>query len=421
MDVTLNQKLRLYDTLSAGVRDFEPLGSEIKVYVCGVTPYDTTHLGHAFTFVSFDVMIRHLQYLGHTVRYVQNVTDVDDPLFEKARQIGESYETLAAKETERYFADMRDLNVLRAEVYPRASAEIPEMIEIVERLTDSGHAYTVDGHVYFSVKTDPAYGELSKLNRAEMIEMTRERGGDPDDPRRRDPLDFLLWRPSRAGEPRVASPWGEGLPGWHLECSTMSLKYLGAPLDIHGGGTDLIYPHHESEIAQSEGATGKHPFARFWVHTAMVYLGGEKMSKSLGNMVFVRDLLDSHGADAVRLYLSSHHYRAELHYDRAHLDSAAGLARELSEAVNLPGGGSPAEIDWAPYRERFLKRMNDDLDTPGAIGVLRELAEAMRVERANGRDVRAARRVLRELASVFGLQLGPGVEGKEGDYRGNTP
>ena len=397
--------LRLHDTLSDSIRDFQPTGRNVKLYVCGLTPYDATHLGHAFTMVSFDVLIRYLQYLGHGVRYVQNVTDVDDPLFEKARQLGVSHWDLAEEETRRYLTDMQDLNVLAPAAFPHASREIPEMIEIVEQLFQTGHAYQIDGYVYFNIATDPEYGKLSKYDRETMIALARERGGDPDDPRRRDPLDFVLWRPSKEGEPSAPSPWGEGLPGWHVECSAMSLEYLGAPLDIHGGGSDLIFPHHENEIAQSEGATGVQPFARFWMHTGMVYLGGEKMSKSLGNMVFVRDLLPVYGADALRLYLSGRHYRAELHHDQALLDRAAELAQHLTEAASLPAGDSTPALDATPYRDRFIERMNDDLDTPGAIGVLRDLADRIKRERNDGRNVESARELLRELGGILGLQL----------------
>lgn len=397
--------LRLYDTLSGSIQEFKPSGPEVKLYVCGLTPYDATHLGHAFSMVSFDVLIRYLQHNGYPVRYVQNVTDVDDPLFKKARQLGVSHVDLARAETEQYQADMRALNVQPPAVFPRASQEIAGMIQLVERLFQTGHAYAVDGWVYYSVARDPSYGELSHYDRETMIALARERGGDPDDPRRRDPLDFVLWRPSRADEPTEASPWGDGLPGWHLECSTMALKYLDVPLDIHGGGTDLIFPHHENEIAQSEGATGTKPFARFWMHTGMVYLGGAKMSKSLGNMVFVRDLTPEYGADAVRLYLSGCHYRAELHHDDARLRAARRLADHLAEAAAAGGGMGEDVLDAGEYRTQFLEHMDDDLDTPGAILVLQELANEIKAAGEAGRDVNAAQDVLRELGGVLGLRL----------------
>jgi L-cysteine:1D-myo-inositol 2-amino-2-deoxy-alpha-D-glucopyranoside ligase len=240
-----------------------------------------------------------------------------------------------------------------------------------------------------------------------MIELARERGGNPDDPLRRDPLDFLLWRPAERDEPRSPSPWGEGLPGWHLECSVMSLKYLGAPIDLHGGGDDLIFPHHESEIAQSEAATGTRPFARHWMHTAMVYLDGEKMSKSLGNMIFVRDLLDDPGPDAVRLYLAGTHYRSPLYFDRAELASAAEHARILADAASMPSGPQDSSLDWSVYCHVFEERMSDDLGTPGAIQSLLGLAAELRRESKAGRNITEGRALLRELAGVLGLQLDP--------------
>lgn len=397
--------LRLFDTLTGSTRPFEPIGSDVKLYVCGVTPYDTAHLGHGFTYVAFDVLIRYLQYLGLTVRYVQNVTDIDDPLFEKAQELGISHWDLAREQTDRYLADMQALNLLPADDYPHASHEIPRMVELVQALLDAGIAYTVEGYTYFSVASDPEYGTLSKLDREGMITLARERGGNPDDPRRRDPLDFVLWRPSREGEPSYESPWGAGLPGWHLECSAMSLKYLGAPLDIHGGGNDLIFPHHESEIAQSEGATDTKPFARFWMHTGMVHLDGEKMSKSLGNMVFVRDLIAQHGADGVRLYLSGCHYRDALYFNEALMEEAAALADRLSAVIALPSSdGEPIETR-EQFRSRFEDRMNDDLDTPGAIAVLRDLADAIESAHQVRKDVRPMQDLLRELGTVLGLRL----------------
>lgn len=398
--------LQLYDTLSGTQREFTPAGDEVKLYVCGVTPYDTAHLGHAFTYVAFDVLVRYLKYQGHAVRYVQNITDVDDPLFEKAHQLGVSYSELARRETERYLADMDALNVLPADVYPRASREIPDMIHIARNLIDRGHAYAVDGRVYFRVSSDPRYGELSKLDRAKMLELARERGGDPDDHRKTDSLDFLLWRPSHGDEFHAYSEWGEGLPGWHLECTAMALKYLGAPIDIHGGGVDLIFPHHESEIAQSETSNDVRPFARFWMHTAMVYMDGEKMSKSLGNMVFARDLMNSHGADAVRVYVTGCHYRSELHWDSKAFEAAAARAGDLQAAIQAVSGGE-STLTTPGYRQRFVERMNDDLDTPGALDVLDKLAILIRAASQARQNVTAAQQLLRELGDILGLRFDP--------------
>jgi L-cysteine:1D-myo-inositol 2-amino-2-deoxy-alpha-D-glucopyranoside ligase len=398
-------ELRLFDTLRGECVVFRPERAEVTLYVCGVTPYDTAHLGHGFTYVSFDVLVRYLQYRGYRVRYVQNVTDIDDPLFEKAKQLGISHWELARDETERYLADMAALNVLRAEVYPRASMEIPRMIELIGTLIEGRHAYAIDGFVYFSVASDPEYGKLSKLDRDGMIARAREMGGDPGDPRKHDPLDFILWRPARDGEPEYESPWGAGLPGWHIECSAMALTYLGAPLDIHGGGNDLIFPHHESEIAQSEAVDVAHPFARVWMHTGMVNLGGVKMSKSLGNMVFIRDLVRDYGSDAVRLYLSGCQYRSDLHYAEEPMAEAARLAGRLAMAAGVSGGERESQLVLDPYRARFEDRMNDDLDTPGAIAVLSDLADALDAGAKAGENIRAGQALLRELGGVLGLKL----------------
>ncbi len=400
-------RLRLFDTLAGDKSPFLPRGDEVKLYVCGVTPYDTSHLGHGFTYAAFDVLVRYLQYLGHRVRYVQNVTDVDDPLFDKAKALGVNAADLARDQTESYLRDMKALNVLPAEFYPQASQEIGRMIELVQKLLDAGLAYQAAGHVYFGVGKDPEFGKLSKLDREHMIELARTRGGDPDDPHRSDPLDFVLWRPGRDGEPTFDSPWGEGLPGWHIECSAMSLGYLGAPLDIHGGGNDLIFPHHECEIAQSEGVCSARPFAKVWMHTGMVHLDGEKMSKSLGNMVFVGDLVEEHGSDAIRLYLAGCHYRGDLFYDRQALEAAGQLAKRLAASAGLPGSGREDDgFDTQAFRARFEERMSDDLDTPAAIGVLTELSEAIDAFSKSGMFVHAGQDLLRELGAVLGLRLG---------------
>jgi L-cysteine:1D-myo-inositol 2-amino-2-deoxy-alpha-D-glucopyranoside ligase len=403
---SVTDSLRLYDTLSSSIRAFAPTGSEVRLYVCGVTPYDTAHLGHAFTYVAFDVLVRYLTFLGYRVDYVQNVTDVDDPLFVKARQLGMPYDELAAQETERFLRDMAALNVLPAGNYPRASRELPAMIHMAEALVESGHAYLRDGRVYFGVANDATYGELSKWNRATMIEVARDRGGDPDDPRKDDPLDFLLWRPSQDDEPAFDSPWGPGLPGWHLECSAMSLKYLGVPLDIHGGGEDLIFPHHENEIAQSETAAGIRPLARHWMHTAMVYMDGEKMSKSLGNMVFARDLIDQFGSDAVRVYLSSVHYRSHLHWNLEDMEASAATAKTLLEAASLASGSGRPMDGVDEFCTRFTACLNDDLDTPRALGCLIDFASRLRSASAAGEHIEEGRQALLQCGGILGLTLG---------------
>ncbi len=278
--------MKLFNTLTQSLEEFIPIDNTVRIYVCGITPYDTTHLGHAFTYVSFDTLMRYLEYTGCKVKYVQNVTDIDDDILRKAREVGMAWDELGRRETERYLRDMDALNVRRPDVYAHASEETPTMIEIIQVLLAKGFAYENGGSVYYSVKRDAEFGGMARaigLNDYHaMLTIANERGNFPDDPRKRDPLDFVLWQAQAPGEPAWPSPWGPGRPGWHIECSAMSMRYLGPQLDIHGGGEDLAFPHHTCEIAQSEHFTGKAPFSRFWVHTGMVHQDGEKMSKSLG-------------------------------------------------------------------------------------------------------------------------------------------
>src|SRR5438132_1098817 len=306
--------MKLFNTLTQSLEEFAPLiDNTVRIYVCGITPYDTTHLGHAFTYVSFDTLIRYLEHLGYNVKYVQNVTDIDDDILRKAREVGMAWDELGRRETERYLKDMDALNVRRPDVYAHASQETPTMIEIIQVLLAKGLAYENAGSVYYSVSQDPNFGGMARaigLNDYHaMLTIANERGNFPDDPRKRDPLDFVLWQAQAPGEPAWPSPWGPGRPGWHIECSSMSIHYLGPQLDIHGGGADLAFPHHTCEIAQSEHYTGKIPFSRFWVHTGIVDQDSEKMSKSLGNLTLVSDLLKNYSADAIRVTLLNHHYR----------------------------------------------------------------------------------------------------------------
>ena len=316
--------LRLFDARRGEPVPFAPIGSgPVGLYVCGVTPYDTGHLGHAFTYLAFDVLHRYLEYLGHRVVYVQNLTDVDDDMLRRARQAGEDYLELGNRHVTAFLTEMAALNWLPPDHFPRATQHVPQMLALIEQLLARGHAYAAEGHVYFSVASWPFYGELSKLSRDEMVPIALERGSRPEMPGRRDPLDFVLWQPSLSDEPAWDAPWGAGRPGWHIECSAMSTAYLGNRFEIHGGGGDLAFPHHESEIAQTEGATGERPFVSWWMHAGMLRYADEKMSKSLGNLVLVRDLLSSYSGDAIRLYLVRHHYRRELEFREADLEAAA--------------------------------------------------------------------------------------------------
>lgn len=317
-------KVRIFNTLSQKVEEFTPFSSkEVKMYVCGVTPYDTSHLGHAFVFTFFDVVKRVFTHLGYKVTYVQNVTDIDDPLIERAAQLNTTWEKLTDQWTHYLLNDFLFLNIPMPDYYVKATEELETMKKINAKLIADGFAYVKDGNVYFSIAKFPKYGKLSKLSREEMLKKSSEMGGDITDKNKRDPLDFLLWKKSKEGEPSWESPWSKGRPGWHIECTAMSTKYLGDQIDIHGGGADLIFPHHESEIAQAEAYSGKSPFVKTWMHCGMVYLNGQKMSKSLGNLVYVQDLAKKYSANAIRYYILSHHYRLEWEYDEEKMQAAA--------------------------------------------------------------------------------------------------
>ena len=387
--------MRLRNTETNAVQPLERRPQPVGIYVCGITPYDTTHLGHAFTYVVFDVLVRVLRAAGQPVRYVQNVTDVDDDIIRRARELGTTWDQLAEKETALYEDDMAALNVLAPDVFPRASQTIPKIIALIVRLHAQGHAYQRDGNVYFRVGSVADYGRLSRLSREEMITLSAQRGADPNDPRKQDPLDFILWQASAPDEPRWESPWGVGRPGWHIECSAMALEYLGKQVDVHGGGADLIYPHHESEIAQSESATGVRPFARIWLHVGMLGYQGEKMSKSLGNLVLIRDLLQRYDADSIRVLLLRHHYREPWEYIEDQLEDAAAWTTRVRRAAGRSGNGSGESL------LAVRGALEDDLDTPGA---LRALEEAVGRGDAGWRAA----------ADLLGLRLGvAGAEGLE--------
>jgi L-cysteine:1D-myo-inositol 2-amino-2-deoxy-alpha-D-glucopyranoside ligase len=406
--------LRLYSTLSRTIEEFRPAGDEVRVYVCGVTPYDTAHLGHAFLYVSFDVLHRFLQYQGYRVRYIQNITDIDNDILRKANEVQEDWFELGSRYVKIHQDALDALGVEPPVKYPRATEEIPLMVEMIDALIRKGHAYESGGSVYFRVASDPEYGCLSRLSPDEMAPILTETGDPAEDPRKEAPVDFLLWQAAKPGEPTWPSPWGPGRPGWHIECSAMSIRYLGETLDIHGGGGDLVYPHHESEIAQSESWTGQKPFARFWLHAGMLRMDGEKMSKSLGNMVFVHDLIKTYRPEAIRLFLSSARYRDVLDWSPEAvqrceelftlLQTASGMQHPVHDDAH-PYQTSGEPIDAAPYHKRFVAAMEDDLDTPTAIGVLRELAEAIVAGRKDARPVSQARRTLRSLAEILGIAL----------------
>ncbi|MEJ7761913.1 MAG: cysteine--tRNA ligase [Thermomicrobiales bacterium] len=396
--------MRLYNTLTGSIEPFRSRDGKVGIYVCGVTPYDTTHAGHAFTFLTFDVLVRFFRALGEEVTYVQNVTDIDDDILRKAKEAGVDWQELGAAETARLRRDMRALNALDPDHFVLATDHIPEMVTLIESLVAAGHAYESGGSVYFSVESDPEYGKLSGIARPDMLAVANERGNVPDDPKKRDPLDFVLWQAAAAGEPTWETPWGPGRPGWHIECSAMATYYLGNTIDIHGGGSDLVFPHHESEIAQSELATTERPFSRVWMHAAMVSYQGEKMSKSLGNLIRVSDVLTTYHADALRLYLLDHHYRDPWAYVDDEIDTWDGVRRDLVEASEFTTFGRDIVVDVSSERERFYNAMSDDLGTPAAIGALRGVAQVI-LESPEDEDSRDAQDTLRELADIIGLAL----------------
>ncbi|MCP5027325.1 MAG: cysteine--tRNA ligase [Actinomycetia bacterium] len=388
--------MRLYDTTSQAVVPFEP-GPVVRMYVCGITPYDSTHLGHAAVYLTHDILIRRLEDLGHTVEMVRNYTDIDDPLYAKAATLGVRAMELAESEITRFRADMAALEMRPALAEPRVSTSIPEIIEAIDSLRQRGNTYQADdGTLYFDVTTFESFGGLSGFTADEMVALSRERGGAPDDPRQRHPLDFVLWKPSADGEDAFDAPWGAGRPGWHIECTAMVFANLGRDtIDLHGGGSDLVFPHHECEIAQSEAITGE-PFARHWLHQGMVAYHGEKMSKSLGNLVFVSELVKQADPRAVRLAVLGHHYQAgfEWHDD----ELAQGLAR-LHRLVAAAAG--PTGPDPAPFAERVRAALDDDLDTPTALAVLDELATSILAPETG--DDQGAADILAELALLVGV------------------
>ena len=347
--------IRLYDTAKKEVVPFEP-DRIVKIYTCGITPYDATHIGHAATYLTYDVLQRRLRDLGHETRCVRNITDVDDDILRKARELGVHYLDLAAKETARFDDDMRALGMLPSWSEPRATSAIAEIRKFIGQVLVSGHAYEVDGSVYFEVATFKNFGTLSGLDRATMLELAAERGGNPDDPKKRDPLDFVLWQPSAEDEPSWESRWGYGRPGWHIECSVLAMRDLDtSTIDLHGGGADLIFPHHECESAQSEAATGR-PFSKHWMHQAMVRMDGEKMSKSLGNLVFISDLRKEFDPTAIRLGLLNFHYRDSWEWNNEIMPTAS----ERLETWTRSGEGEGA-------LEAVREHLSNDLNTPAAI------------------------------------------------------
>src|SRR6266540_1059121 len=394
--------MKLYNTMSRRLEEFTASGDEIKIYVCGVTPYDHAHLGHAMSYIIFDVLRRYLEFRGYRVKHVQNYTDIDDRIIARANSLGQPFDQVAATYIDEFDQEMRELNITPAHIFPRATQEIPTIIQMTERLIENGHAYRANGDVYFRVRSKADYGKLSGRDIDSLRAGARVEPGE----QKEDPADFALWKGAKEGEPAWDSPWGPGRPGWHIECSAMSYRYLGATLDIHGGGQDLIFPHHENEIAESEAYSSTQPFVRYWLHNGWLTFGEEKRSKSLGNIITSREGLERYGTDGIRLFVLTSHYRAPLTYSGEALESGKRAAERLRLAATLPGGEGPAaDIEVEGFRERFVVAMDDDLNTPAGLAALFDLAREINRARDEGRSVEEAQAALRELAGVLGLTL----------------
>ena len=373
--------MKVYNTMTRTKEDFVPLTpGAVGMYVCGVTVYDLSHVGHARSAIAFDVMRRYLRFKGYRVTFVRNYTDIDDKIIRRANEAGVS----AREISERYIAaereDMASLGLLAPDIEPKATEHIPEMVALIQRLIDLGVAYVVDADVYFEIRRFPRYGRLSGKHLDELLAGARV---DVDE-RKRDPRDFALWKAAKPGEPRWDSPWGPGRPGWHIECSAMAMRYLGDSFDVHGGGEDLIFPHHECEIAQAEAATDR-PFSRYWLHNAFVNMAKEKMSKSLGNTLTIRDIVKRHDPDALRLFFLGTHYRHAVEWSEERVQDSARALERFTRLLDDPLAATPAPAApserLAAFRAQFEAAMDDDFNTPQALAVLFELARALNEER----------------------------------------
>jgi len=398
--------MRVYNTLSGQKEEFSPRGEEVKMYVCGVNPYSDAHIGHAMSYILFDVVRRYLEFRDYKVRHVENVTDIEDNIIAQANRLGITVRELTDKYTARYFEDMDALNILRPHHTPKATETIPEIIDMTQGLIDKGFAYAVGGDVYFRVRNVPDYGRLSRRNLDSMMAGARIEPGEGKEY----PMDFVLWKAAKPDEPSWESPWGQGRPGWHIECSAMSLKYLGESIDIHGGGQDLIFPHHENEIAQSESFTGVRPFVKHWLHNGMMQMGAEKMSKSLGNLITIREALEKYSADAIRIFVLSSHYRSPLTYSEEALEAAAKGADRLVRAYSQSSSGEGIKEPpyTKAYKDQFIAAMDDDFNTARALARVFELAAVINRAADSGRNIEEAKHLLRQLAcDILGLTLKP--------------
>lgn len=396
------QELRLYNSRTREKEIFTAARGQVGIYVCGITPYSVTHLGHAFTYTFFDVLGRFLRHAGYHTLYAQNLTDIDDDILKRAREEKKNWRELGEENAQKFLDDSAWLGNTQPDIYPRASDHIAEIIAFTEKLLRNKVAYEKNGSVYFEVGKDARYGSLSRLSSAQMFTTANERGNHPDDPNKKDPLDFVLWQVKQAGEPSWASPFGKGRPGWHIECSAMATKYLGNTVDIHGGGGDLVFPHHESEEAQSRGANEKQ-FARWWMHTGMMRYKGKKMSKSLGNLVLVGDLRKRYTTNAVRIYLLSHHYRSSFEYFERDMLRAKELDLLFQQVWRAQSAlGKPLAV--SKYERGFYQALRDDMDTPHALLMMEYLAREG-IKNKGTRNITGAKVFLNHAFGILGLRL----------------
>ena len=404
--------LQVYNTLTREKEPFEPLQPGlVSIYVCGPTVYDKAHVGHAMSSLVFDTIRRYLEYRGYKVKHVMNYTDVDDKIIERALREELEFIEVSERYISEYARHIDELNILHADIYPRATDEIKRIIEMVADLIEKGYAYAAEGDVYFRVEKDDDYGKLSRRKLEDMQSGSRIEV----DERKENPMDFAVWKAAKEGEPSWETPWGKGRPGWHIECSAMSLAHLGEQMDIHGGGNDLVFPHHENEIAQTESLTDK-PFAKYWMHNGMLQLSGEKMSKSLGNLITIDDFLADHDADALRILILNSQYRGPLTFNDEVIEQAERALERIHSALrpaNVGAAGlgektSELQAQVQAAKDAFVKAMDDDFNTPGGLASIFELVRNINQARDNGAtevELAEAQGAIRELAGVLGLRL----------------
>ena len=404
--------MKLYNTLSGSKEEFTTPDGKVRMYVCGITPYAPSHIGHAMMSVVFDVVRRYLEYKGLAVTHIQNFTDVDDKIITAANASGVSTDELAETNIRQYHEEMDALNVLRAHTYPRATTEIPAIVGMIKSLEMQGYAYSVDGDVYFRVGRSADYGKLSRRSAEDLLAGARVEV----DEAKEDPRDFALWKSRKPGEPAWDSPWGPGRPGWHIECSAMSMRYLEEGVDIHGGGQDLIFPHHENEIAQSESFSQQQPFARFWLHNGLLSINEDKMSKSIGNVITVGEALSRFSSSALRLFFLSSHYRNPLVYSDQNIMAQERAIERIRNAASPNQQVDDGEsLDASAYKHQFMEAMDDDFNTPRALASIFDLSREINRATEQGFDVTDAQQTLLELVGVLGIDLDEPDSSADGD------